>query len=293
MPARTRGVRLGAAGVVGVLACVVLTGCGDNDSSDGKKSSGNARAGSPGAREEGTQDVRTAYRKTEEAESARMTMRVRTSAEGKSVTTQGQGAIDFQDGESSMTVRVADQTFEQRVVDQILYQKLPAGQKSQVPGNKPWIKIDLKKVAARGGLGADQGITDPADSAAFAKGVTDKDVKKVGTTTIDGVNTTQYRVMVDVAKLPDGAALRQQVGSTMPMNLWLDDEGRIRRQQVDMTFKAPANKGTSAADAAQQATVRMLIEYSDFGTDVEADEPPANQTADMTDKVLRQSKQAS
>lgn len=276
-----------------MLACVTLAGCGEDDPSENGKSNADARTGSPGAREEGTQNVRTAYQKTQEAESARMTMRVQTSAEGKSVTAQGQGVIDFQDGESSMKVRAGDQMIEQRVVDKILYQKLPAGQNTQVPGKKPWIRIDLEKVASQGGSGTDQGIGDPAESAAFAKGVSDKDVKKVGTTTIDGVDTTQYRVTVDVTKLPNGATLERQVGSTIPMNLWLDDESRIRRQQVDMPVKEPAGQGRSTAAGPEQAKVRMLVEYSDFGTDVEADEPPANQTADMTDKVLQQNKQRS
>lgn len=294
MPARNQGIRTGATSVAVVLACVALASCGEDDPSEGRKPSAAERAGSPGAREEGTQDVRTAYQKTQDAESARMTMRVRTSAAGKSVTAHGRGAIDFQDGESSMTVRAGGQTIEQRVVDQVLYQKLPAGQTKQVPGNKPWISIDLEKVASQGGGGSDQRIGDPAESAAFAKGITDKDVQKVGTTTIDGVNTTRYRVTVDVTKVPNGASLRRQVGSTVPMNLWVDDDGRIRRQQVDMTVKEPVGKGSSAAGAAtEQAKVHMLIEYADFGADVEADKPPASQTADMTDKVLRQNEQQS
>ncbi|MEW2397329.1 hypothetical protein [Streptomyces sp. NPDC046862] len=223
-----------------------------------------------------------------------MTMRVRTAAAGKSVTVHGEGAIDFQDGESNMTVRAGDQRIEQRVADQVLYQKLPAGQTKRVPGNKPWISIDLKKVASQGGSGTDQGLGDPAESAAFAKGITDKDVKKVGTTTIDGANTSQYRVTVDVTKLPNGASLQRQVGSTVPMDLWVDDDGRIRRQQVDMTVKGSAGKGGSTTGAAsEQAKVRMLIEYGDFGTDVEADKPPASQTADMTDRLLKQNQQQS
>lgn len=39
--------------------------------------------------------------------------------------------------------------------------------------------------------------------------------------------------------------------------------------------------------------VRTLVEYGDFGPDVEADKPPASQTADMTDRVLKQNEQQS
>lgn len=49
-------------------------------------------------------------------------------------------------------------------------------------------------------------MSDPAQSAAYAKAITDKDVTKKGTATIDGVETTHYRVSVDLAEPPDGGS---------------------------------------------------------------------------------------
>lgn len=282
-----RGSRAGTLTVAGVLAGTVLVGCGDSGDDAADSSSSAATSESPGAQEDGTQAVRAAYEKTAEEETARMTMRVETSAEGQSVTVSGEGTIDLADGDSAMTATAQGQKVEQRVVDQVLYQKVPGQQSGS---DKPWIKIDLEKAAEQQNDG--QSVNNPADSAAFAKAITDKDVTEKGTEEIDGVNTTRYRVTIDVADLPNGAQLSQQVGETLPMDVWLDDEGRIRRQQVDMTVKAPAAaEEQSAADtssAPQEAKVSTVMEFTDFGTEVDVEAPPAEQVTDMTGKALEQ-----
>ncbi|MEU1003039.1 hypothetical protein [Streptomyces tibetensis] len=284
------GRRVCALGVAGVLAGTVLVGCGEEDSGDGAQ--GTSAKPSAGARERGTQAVRSAYDRTAEEDTAKVKLRVRTSAQGASQTADGQGTVDLDDGDSVMTLTVQGQQIEQRVIDQILYQKPPKG---QAPGGKPWIKIDLGKVAGQQGAG-DGSMSDPARSAAYAKAITDKDVTEKGQATINGVETTHYRVSVDVAGLPDGDSLRKQVGPTLPMDVWLDDEGRMRRQQLDMTVKTPEatrRSSSGASSAPGKVTVRTVMDFTDFGTEVEADEPPAGQVTDMTGKALKQGKRQS
>ncbi|MFI8306159.1 hypothetical protein ACIF80_22475 [Streptomyces sp. NPDC085927] len=276
-------IRVGTATVAGVLAGTVLVGCGnDGDSAEGKDRSAGKETSS--AREQGTEAVRAAYDKTAEQDTARVTLRVQTSADGTSVTANGRGTVDLEDGDSVMALSAQGERIEQRVVDQVLYQKLP---RSETPGSKPWIKIDLQKVAERQGVG-DQSVNDPAQAAAFAKAIDDKDVTRKGTAKVGEVNTTHYRVAVDVTELPNGAALRRQLGPTLPMDVWLDDDGRIRRQQIDMTLKAPAEGGATDRTSAspQSAKVRTVMEFSDFGTDVKAEAPPSRQVTDLTRKAL-------
>ena len=283
------GRRVCALGVAGVLAGTVLVGCGD-DSGDGTRDT-SAKA-STGTREQGTRAVRSAYDRTAEEDTAKVKLRVWTSARGASQTANGQGAVDLDDGDSVMTVTVQGQQIEQRVIDQVLYQKMPKG---QAPGGKPWIRIDLGKVAAQQGTDS-QSMSDPAQSAAYAKAITDKDVTEKGSATVNGVRTTHYRVSVDVAELPHGDTLRKQVGPTLPMDVWLDDEGRMRRQQIDMTVKAPQETRRSSSDASsapEKVTVRTVMDFTDFGTAVEADAPPAGQVTDMTGKALEQGKEQS
>lgn len=148
--------RVCALGLTGVLAGTVLVGCGDDGGSDDGARGTSARS-SAGAREQGTQAVRSAYDKTAEQDTAEVKLRVQTSAEGASQTANGQGAVDLDDGDSVMTLTVQGQQIEQRVIDQVLYQKIPKG---QAPGGKPWIKIDLGKVATQQGT-SDQSMSDP------------------------------------------------------------------------------------------------------------------------------------
>ncbi|MFI8191622.1 hypothetical protein ACIF8T_22855 [Streptomyces sp. NPDC085946] len=282
-----RGRTVGALTVAGVLAGTALTGCGNGGDAAGHAQASSA-TGSSGAREQGTRAVRSAYDRTAEEDTARITLRVRTTAGGRTVAANGQGAVDLGDGDSVMTVTAQGQRIEQRVVDQVLYQRVPRG---QAPDGRPWIRIDLRKAAAGQGAGAGS-VSDPARSAAYAKAISDKDVTRKGTATIDGVETTHYRVAVDVADLPDGAALRRQVGPTLPMEVWLDEQGRIRRQQTDMTLRAapsPSDRASAGASpSARRVTVRTVVDFTDFGTEVDAEAPPARQVADMTGKATEQ-----
>ncbi|MFE2282237.1 hypothetical protein ACFXAE_34410 [Streptomyces sp. NPDC059454] len=287
---RHKGTKADAIVVAAVMGSVVLSGCGEGS---GSKTEGDgtppSASGSADAQEQGTTEVRAAYDKTAEAESARMTIRMNLAAEGQTITSEGKGVLGLAEGDSVMTVTAQDETIEQRVVDQVLYQKVP-GQKT--PGGKPWIKIDLEKVAAQQGLGNQQ-IGDPAQTAAYAKAIADKDVTKVGTEKVGGVNTTHYKVSVDVSKLPGGDQMSKQLGPTLPMQVWLDDEGRLRRQQIDMTVKAPASAQPEGSTSPQQLKMNTVMEFSDFGTEVDAEAPPAGQVTDMTDKALQGSRQQS
>ncbi|GAA5206445.1 LolA-like protein [Streptomyces thinghirensis] len=289
---RSRGMKVGAIAVAAVMGSVVLAGCGDDSepkTQGGGASASASNSGGGSGQEQGTSAVRAAYDKTAEAESARMTIKMKLAAEGKTITSDGKGVIDLAEGDSVMTITAQDKSIEQRVVDQVLYQKVP-GQKA--PGGKPWIKIDLKKVAAQQGM-SNQQIGDPAQTAAYAKAITDKDVTKVGTEKIDGANTTHYKVSVDVSKLPGGEQMSKQLGPTLPMQVWLDDEGRMRRQQIDMTVKAPASAKPDNSASPQQLKMSTVMDFSDFGTEVNAEAPPADQVADMTDEALQGGQQQS
>ncbi|MFF9488375.1 hypothetical protein [Streptomyces sp. NPDC014676] len=286
---RRRGTKVAAITVAAVMGSV-LTGCGDDSGSTDAKDGASSSAGrSDGSQDRSTTAVRAAYGKTAEAGSARMTIRMRLAAEGETITSDGKGVLDLAEGDSVMTVNAQGESIEQRVVDEVLYQK---AQGRNAPGGKPWTKIDLRKAAAQQGVN-DPRIGDPARTAAYAEAITDKDVTEVGTEKVDGVDTTRYRVSVDVNELPGGDRMREQLGPTLPMQVWLDDEGRIRRQQVDMTVKAPASASAKpdGGAAPQQLEMSTVMEFSDFGAEADAEAPPAGQVADLTDKALQRSRQ--
>lgn len=97
-------------------------------------------------------------------------------------------------------------------------------------------------------------------------------------------------IKVDVAGLRGGADLKKLVGPTLPMELWIDDRGRIRRQRTDMTMTPPKGRGADSSTPRKIAS-RTVLELSDFGTKVTVEPPPATETADMTDKVAQQNNQ--
>ncbi|MEE1939594.1 hypothetical protein V1L54_09220 [Streptomyces sp. TRM 70361] len=282
---RNRTAVVTAAGLLAGTA--VLTGCGDD---------GNGGASEPGGEEtrDAAEVVRAAHEETLEAETAKLDLRVRAAAGGgqqQSVT--GNGVIDLVDGTSELTIEAGGQEIEQRVVEQDLYQRLPESLRGQLGEGKPWIKIDLGEIAlAAGGTGELQ-ITDPAQAMDYAGALTDGDAERVGTEEIGGVETTKYRVEVDVDELargdnPHAQQLREQLGDTLPMHLWLDDEDRIRRQQFDIDLGAAnSTQDPQGSKNPQSTELRTTLEFSDFGTEVDVSPPPAEDTTDVTDKITQ------
>ncbi|WP_222623538.1 hypothetical protein [Streptomyces buecherae] len=288
-PASRRGrTTIAALAVAGLAACTALTGCGSDDGSDDKtdKAGGGKSSESPetpGAGADQSQVVQTAYEKTAEAETAKMRLVTKTSAGSKDVTVRGEGVIDFDDGASKLRLSGDGKQLEQRVVDGVLFQQPPKEERKQIPGGKQWIKVDLAKVAERNDRSGGDQISDPAASAQYTKAISDGKVKKLGSQELNGVRTTRYQVSIDVDKLAgphkaEAAQLKKQFGRHLPMELWLDDDGRIRRQQMELTPKQGEMN-------AQRVTARTVIDFTDYGTDAEVEAPPRGQTADVTNKL--------
>lgn len=260
--------RVAALSLAGAIASTGLVACGSD-------------SGSADTQQDGTAAVRGAYAKTTAAKGARMKLKTQSSASGQSLTANGDGVIDFASGNSMTTMTSQGQKVQQRVISGVLYQQVPTEQRAQTSGNKPWIKIDLKKIAEQSGQSA-SALTDPAQSAGYLKAVSDKDVTKAGTEKIGGADTTRYKVNVDVAKLAaqegtDPAKLEKQLGKTLPVNVWLDSAGRIRREQIDMKV--------NSAEGGAAAKVSTVIEFSDFGANADVQAPAAEDTSDMTGKA--------
>ncbi|WP_369214069.1 hypothetical protein [Streptomyces flavofungini] len=287
MPSKALRVsRVPVCAVAGLLAATVLTGCG-LDGGDGGKDA--ARPHDENRQQSPGQVVRATNVKTSEAGSARVRITTTASAKGKSETVTGKGVLDFRGGESRMTLGQAGQRLEQRVVDRTLYQKPPKGE-GGLPDGKSWMKIDLERLRTSGASAGTQ-VSDPADSFAYSKSLSGQDVKKVGEERVGGVRTTHYRVAVDIDKLAKGDAeqkkrLHEQLGDTVPMDLWIDGKGVTRRQQVEMGVRTRA-KGEASGSAEVKA--KVVMDFSDFGTAVDVDAPAASDTVDVTDKVVKES----
>ncbi|WP_314416459.1 DUF7537 family lipoprotein [Streptomyces kroppenstedtii] len=273
--------------VLGIATVLVLTAgvsacSGGDDGGDGKKDGAKGASSTKGASE--SQVVRAAHEKTTAADSAKMALATEATAAGKTVTVRGTGVMDLEDGASTMTMTSQGQKIEQRVLDGVVYQKAPAEQRAQLdlPKGKTWMKIDPAKLNGAGGQ-----VNDPAESFGYTKGVSDRDVTKVGTETVDGTRTTHYRVKVAVKDLAQGDRakadqLEKQLGtSTLPLEMWIDDEGRLRQETIKLTLKPQAGGGQKD----QTVTSTTTLKFSDFGTEADVEAPPAADTVDVTKKL--------
>ncbi|MER8009498.1 hypothetical protein [Streptomyces sp. NPDC094149] len=230
--------------------------------------------------------------KTTQAKTARITLSTTVAAGSDDETITGSGVLDLRDGTSRMRMGEGSKQLEQRVVDHVLYEKPPAAS-GQLPKGKSWMKVDLRRLdTSRSGGGA--AMSDPADSFAYTKSLSEKDVRKVGEGTVNGVSTTHYRAALDLSELAKGDSarereLRDRLGDSVPVDLWIDEDGRTRRQQIQMTVKNSA-RSTGSSAFPRQTHAKVVMNFSDFGTAVDVTAPPAGQTVDVTAKVSQQAR---
>jgi hypothetical protein len=235
--------------------------------------------------------LRAAATKTVAAGSARSALTLLTTAQpGGTKTTKGTGAIDFKAKRATFAIDTSglglaglSGTVDLVLADGVIYAKVA----SLLPG-KPWLKLDPKTLGASGssnlgGLGA-LASGDPAAGIRLLDGVADG-AKKVGSEQVRGAATTHYRGTVDLEKVKVGAsasmkasidALIKQLGrSTYPVDVWLDNDGLVRRLR--------SRQASAASGATPAATVVRTEEYYGFGAEVAAEPPPADQVTDLAD----------
>ncbi|HEX3783477.1 MAG TPA: hypothetical protein VHX38_27755 [Pseudonocardiaceae bacterium] len=293
---------LGAAGAIIMGSALVACGQGTSTSGSASQSSGTSAASS-------TQVVTAAYVKTTDAGSAKILLvgQINTTVNGKqeSIPITATGTIDFATKATDLTETVAGQSnvnTETRYLNGMLYQRLPAGA-TQLSGGKPWISLNIAQFAQQqGGSGLRQLLSgapsDPSDVLAYLRSV-DGNVRSTGQATVDGVSTTHYTATIDLSKVasadPNAAAatkqLEQKLGtSTMPVQLWIDQQGRVRQISVDETIAHPLGGSTSASGTTSGANspsvgpvhTTITVTLSDYGTPVHIVAPAADQTADLT-----------
>jgi hypothetical protein len=164
------------------------------------------------------------------------------------------------------------------VVGSRVYARVPGGA-AQL--GKPWVTMDLRRLGQRSGLDLGQ-ILDQAQQLDPAQRVEllrqSGDLRRVGTATVDGVQTTHYAGTVDVAKLlqrerpgsttSSGQALRRAGITTEHIDVWIDGASRLRRERATMR----------GATFAMVTDLRMTR----YGERVSVTPPPASQTIDLS-----------
>jgi hypothetical protein len=147
-----------------------------------------------------------------------------------------------------------------------------------VPGQPGYYRLSLSDVV---GTSLDTGS--PTDGLKQLQAVSD-DVEEVGTETVRDTETTRYRGSIDAeaaletlrGTVRDAAAkaLQSSGATTIPFEAWIDDDGRLRR--FASTVELPASDATQG----QAVTTTTTLELYDFGVEVSAEPPPADQVQD-------------
>jgi len=276
--------------VLGVAVAVLAAGCSSGGSNGANRSSGGGASLAS--------VIADSSSKTQDAGSARMSLDVsisgvQTASGTVSFAEHGDGAFDFanKQGQFTLTIpRLGNVQLTILYTGDALYERLPASIGGALTGAKPWLKVDLSASAGLTSLNpALSSSSDPSQALKFLLGASN-DVKKIGTDTVRGTSTTHYRLTLDLskaaAKLSSAQArtfrqaLSQFGSTTVPADVWVDGQGRLRR--ISLQLSVTPRTGTAAG---QTVHLSETIEFYDFGTSVNVTPPPASQVTDMTATV--------
>jgi len=161
----------------------------------------------------------------------------------------------------------------------VLYMQLPA--LDQYLNGKTWVKADLGALAQKQGIDLNQlfqaaGNEDPTRALQMLESV--GNVSKVGTATIDGVDTTEYSGTIDVQKAAAALGpsyeklLNGSKVTSIPVDVWIGSDGLVRRLHEHLSYDV---NGT-------QATTDLTMNLNDFGSPVTITTPPADQVVDLS-----------
>lgn len=142
-----------------------------------------------------------------------------------------------------------------------------------VPAGKEWLLVDPDTVGT-----SEIAQRDPSSSLDALRGANGK-VTRAGSEKVRGVNTTHYRVTLDLAKAISNSpeAERDRVETSVialgtrniPADVWIDRQGRVRRLRLRLKGGTVANPGS------------VQFEFFDLGTPVTVTQPDPNSVVDL------------
>lgn len=162
----------------------------------------------------------------------------------------------------------------------------------QLPGGKSWVRIDVDEAAQVQGFDLEQlkelGSNDPRDLLKLLEAVAG-DIETVGREEVRGAETTRYRATIDLRRYAElfppekreeaasmfDSILEQTGLGEMPVDVWLDDEQRVRKVELSLSATQP---GTS-----QSFGATVTIEMFDYGAPVELDLPPDDEVVEASE----------
>lgn len=184
-------------------------------------------------------------------------------AAGQTQTMTGQARFG-DDGVEMQASSTGAQAMEMILLDHTMYMRSP----DLGTGDK-WLKIDLSDPDSLFGMIGK--ATDP--EVMFKAMEAPKELELIGTEDVDGVEANHYRITLDPTRYLEAMEFPSAMADMLPDELvtemWVDADNLPRK--FTQTMQLPAAGGGKPTTTTTEGT------YSDFGTDVEIEAPPASQ----------------
>jgi hypothetical protein len=296
--------RTGAAivAIAAVISAVGVSACGSSGGSGGTGGGGAGGGGDPVARAASVSNSAGGYKMS-------FTLSVNSSALPSTLNATGTGSFDASNrtgvvnlamnlGSSPQVAAVlGGSTLNiQEILDgTTFYIKLPAVLLDKLPGaaGKPWLSVDLKQLGAAAGIPAFGSLmsnptsTNPGAMLQYLRAVSGG-VTKVGTATVNGFSTTEYRATIDFAKYPsivppaERAQARQAISALeklasvkkFPVMVWIDSNHLVRRMQFAFN--------ETLASTGQSLTTKMTLNMTGYGPQPAPAIPPASEVTSIS-----------
>ncbi|QDQ13151.1 hypothetical protein [Streptomyces spectabilis] len=288
-----------ALAIAAATALTGITACGSSDGSDNDSKGSSGKGGGGGLGVSPIAALRTIEKSTDKADSAKVESQT---TMGSVMSMKASGALGWEDGlTGNMTItytggqlaetmrQTGSTSMEARYLPDAYYAKMGEQFAAQADG-KHWVKYaydDLERIGGGSGAYMKDAMQNSTPHQSVKMLLASGDVKKVGEEKVRGVNTTHYSGTVEVAALAEKSSglsesqladmkrqLEQSGVTTETVDIWVNDENLL----VKKVEKGQMKTGELSATAY----------YSDYGTEVSAEEPPASDTADFKDLMNRQ-----
>ncbi|MGW3567222.1 hypothetical protein ACWDSL_25715 [Streptomyces sp. NPDC000941] len=282
--------------LTGVVLVAGLTACGSDKADSDKSNKGSSdkaaeQVGGPLAA------LKLASQQTDQQHSAKVEGTTQMGTQNSTMS----GAMDWADGmRANMTITqkggsvqnspLAGKPMEARYTPDAMFMNLGPEFAAQA-GGKHWMKYDYDTLAKQAGASGEflkdqMQNTDPARSVQLL--IATGQVKSVGSESVKGVKATHYTGTVKVSELAkmqskdlsesDLTALQKQLETsgmeTETIDLWIDGKNLLVKKRE----QAESNNGTYDS----------TVFYSDYGTKVTVEEPPASDTMNFEDALAKQ-----
>jgi len=222
------------------------------------------------------------------------------------ITASGTGSFDVRDHAGAFNLRMTlpdvpqltqvlgsnGLSIQEILSGMVVYVRMPQALASKLPAGKPWVKIDVAKQAASMGMPGLQSLTsspfssDPSQLLQYLRSVSGG-VTKVGTATVAGFHTTEYKGTVDLSKVADKvpttnrAAIRQTIQQmenlthvkSLPVEVWIDNSHLVRKMALQMNITEPTGMSLGMA---------MQLVIPVYGPQPRPVPPPASQVNDLS-----------